>query len=100
MITLCMIDQIYHPLSGCAPLTVSDLLSRCDEEAKIVLELTCLLADYRLKLDDNAHLHDRTDQTLPAGPIPIYYDLTSGLCSADLLRALLALHSEDLYMAT
>ena len=87
--------QIHHPHIGCSRPTVNDLLSRCDGEAKEILELACRLADYRLELYDNAHLYDGTDQTLPAGPVPIYHDLTAGLCSADLLRAVLVRHPEE-----
>lgn len=88
--------QIHHPLIGCSPPTVNDLLSRCDGEAREVLDLACRLADYRLNLNNEEHLLNGTDQELPVGPIPIYHDLTAGLCSADLLRALLAHHPWEL----
>lgn len=87
--------QIYHPLIGCPAQTATDLLARCDNEARKVLELACRLADYRLKLNDKEQLNNGTNPSLPAGLIPMYHDMTSGLCSADLLRALLARHPEE-----
>ena len=88
--------QIYHPLIGCSRPTVNALLSRCNGEAKEVLELAFRLADYRLNLNDEERPYNGTDQELPVGPIPIYHDLTGSLCSADLLRALLARHPWEL----
>src|SRR3972149_6230201 len=88
--------QIHHPLIGCSRPTVNDLLSRCNGAAKEDLELACRLADYRLKLNDKERPYNGTDQELPVGPIQIYHDLTAGLCSADLLRALLARHPWEL----
>jgi len=88
--------QIHHPLIGCFRPAVNDLLSRCNEVAKEVLELTCRLADYRLNLNDEECPYNGTDYELPVGPIPIYHDLTGGICSADLLRALLVRHPWEL----
>ena len=88
--------EIHHPLIGCWRPTVNDLLSRCDDEARKILELACRLADYRLKLNDKERPYNGTDQELQVGPIPIYHDLTAGLCSADLMRALLARYPWEL----
>src|SRR3990170_5854009 len=88
--------QIHHPLMGCSRPTVNDLLSRCNGEAKEVLVLACRLADYRLNLNDEERPHNGIDQELLVGPIPIYHDLTGGICSADLLRALLARYPWEL----
>jgi hypothetical protein len=91
-----MTMRAHHPALGLAVPGVSDLRSRCDEEADRVLELAASLAAYRLREEEDLRQHVERVQAAPWSE-PTWHTKGShvGLTPTDLRRALLGLHAEE-----
>ena len=88
--------KVFHPALGLPTPAVTEMLDRCDDEARRVLELASALAARRQH--EEAELIERIEhvQALPwSGPRWQTEPSPSGLCATDLRRALLALHADD-----
>ena len=84
-----------HPLLGFSTPTVGDLLERSTAPARATLEAAALLARWRV---DGTRTIEATDAELRSEPWPTRptkQPVTDDIESPDMLRALLALHSDD-----
>ena len=88
--------KVYHPALGLPKPTVTEMLDRCDDEARHVIALASALAARRQH--EEADLLERIDQhqaTPYNGPRWVAERAPRGLNATDLRRALLALHADD-----
>lgn len=89
------VDQVTHPLLGRPVPTLALLLERSDPEARKTLETAMTLANARIASQTRARAIAMELEHTPWGePSLRWHEPPRAVTSTDLLRALLALHSE------